>query len=509
MELLARRLGQASRTNSSTTAIPHRVENSSAFPLSRAQRRLWFLNQLEPGSTFYNITSAARLKGRLNFEAMVQSFDKIVQRHHILRTTFSNQQGEPMQSVQQELGVRIPLLDLSELPVSEREHEAMLFATQEAQRPFDLSHGPLLRVCALRMAEDEHIFLLVMHHIISDAWSVTVLLRELAILYTSYANGVAPSLPALPMQYGDYAVWQREWLKRGTLAEQLSYWQRQLAGAPPLLTLRPGQTRPAVQSYQGAHQKFLIAAEVEEGLKNLSRQEGVTLFMILLAGFQTLLHFYSGEDDIVVGTDVANRSRAEVEGLIGFFVNQLVLRTDLSGGPTWRELLGRVREVALGAYAHQDVPFDKLVEVLNPARNLSYAPLFQVKLVLRNKQSEERRIGNLEWEMVEVETGTAQFDLVISMMSTAAGLTGTVEYNTGLFDAAWINRMLGHYQLLLSEVVAQPEIRLSHLQELLATADKQQQMVEETKLGKARLQKFKFVRRKSIEAPQREVLADV
>ena len=486
MELLARRLRQTLRTN------------SSAFPLSQGQRRLWFLNQLEPGSTFYNITAAARVKGHLNFDAMVRSFNKIVERHHILRTTFSNQQGEPVQSVNPELAVRIPLLDLSELPVSEREHEAMMFAIQEARRPFDLSHGPLLRFSALRMAQDEHILLLIMHHIISDAWSIGVLLKELAILYSSYANGLVPSLPALAVQYGDYAVWEREWLKGGVLAEQVSYWQRQLAGAPPLLSLRPGQLRPAVQSYQGAHQKFVIEAGVAEGLKSLSRQEGVTLFMTLLAGFQTLLHFYSGETDIVVGTDVANRSRAEVEGLIGFFVNQLVLRTDLSGAPRWRELLGRVREVALGAYGHQDVPFDKLVEVLKPVRNLSYAPLFQVKLVLRNRESEERRLGNLEWEMVEVETGTAQFDLVVNMMSTAAGLVGMVEYNTGLFDAGWVQRMLGHYQLLLGAVVAQPEIRLSRLQELLATADKQQQIVEETKLVEMNLNKLRTAKRREI-----------
>ncbi|HEX6719321.1 MAG TPA: condensation domain-containing protein, partial [Pyrinomonadaceae bacterium] len=471
---------------------------SGPLPLSLAQERLWLFHQLEVDSVAYNAPTSIRLRGNLNQTVFERSINEIVRRHEVLRTHFACVNEEPVQIIVPELTIKLPSIDLRESSQTLSAAKALRMIIEDLQQPFDLTKGPLWRGSLLQIADDEFILMLTLHHIIGDAWSTDVFIRELATFYEDFCAGNLPSLPALPVQYGDYAVWEREWLKRGMPAEQLSYWQRQLAGAPPLLTLRPGQARPAVQSYQGAHQKFLIAAEVEEGLKNLSRQEGVTLFMTLLAGFQTLLHFYSGQDDIVVGTDVANRSRAEVEGVIGFFVNQLVLRTDLSGGPTWRELLGRVREVALGAYAHQDVPFDKLVEVLNPARNLSYAPLFQVKLVLRNKQSEERRIGDLEWEMVEVETGTAQFDLVINMMSTAAGLTGIVEYNTGLFDAAWINRMLGHYQLLLSEVVAQPEIRLSHLQELLASADKQQQVVQETKLVEMSLNKLRTAKRREI-----------
>ena len=348
------------------------------IPLSFAQQRLWFLDQYEPNSSVYNIPSALRLKGSLDIAALEQSLNEIVRRHESLRTTFAAVDGEPLQLIAPALRMSVPITDLTHHSASDREHEAQRLATEQAREPFDLSQGPLLRVLLLCLGQDDHVLVLSMHHIVSDGWSRGVFYHELSMLYQAYTQGNPSPLSELPIQYADFAVWQRQWLQGEVLEDQLSYWKKQLAGAPALLQLPTDRPRPAVQSYRGAVQSIELSQELTQGLQALSARQGVTLFMTLLAVFQTLLYRYTGQNDIVVGSPIANRNRAEIEGLIGFFVNTLVLRTDLSGNPTFKELLTRVRETALGAYTHQDLPFEKLVEELHPQRSLSRSPLVQV-----------------------------------------------------------------------------------------------------------------------------------
>ena len=350
-------------------------------------------------------------------------------------------------------------------------------AAEEFRRPFDLAHGPLLRVNLLRLGDKEHILLLTLHHIISDGWSMGILVQEMATLYEAFSHGTVPSLPELPIQYADFAEWQREWLQGEVLESQISYWKEQLGGNLPIVELPTDHPRPAVQTYRGKRKSRVLRKTLHEALKALSQREGVTLFMTLLAAFQTLLHRYTGQDDIIVGSATANRNRLEIEGLIGFFVNTLVLRTDLSGNPTFRELLKRVREVALGAYAHQDLPFDKLVEELQVPRDLSYNPLFQVMFVLQNAPMEPLQLSGLTLSPLEAETDTAKFDLTLELTEGPEGLTSSIEYNTDLFDSDTIERMVGHFQTLLQGIVANPDARLSELP-LLTEPERHQLLVE-------------------------------
>ncbi|RMF36691.1 MAG: non-ribosomal peptide synthetase, partial [Chloroflexi bacterium] len=367
----------------SRSLILPRKREGNALPLSFAQQRLWFLDQLAPNTPLYNIPDAIRLRGPLDVAVLERSLNEIVRRHESLRTTFRATDGKPVQVIAPTLKLPLPLVDLSGLPKAAREAEVQRLATEEAQRPFDLSRGPLLRVTLLRLGDEEHVALLTMHHIISDGWSMRVLVQELAALYDAFSHGRPSPLPDLPIQYADFALWQREWLQGEVLEEQLAYWKQQLSGSPPVLELPTDRPRPPVQSFRGAHRPFMLPRPLSQAIKALCRREGVTPFMLLLAAFQTLLHRYTGQDDISVGTPIANRNRAEIEGLIGYFANTLVLRTDLSGDPPFRELLKRVREVALGAYAHQDLPFEMLVDALQPERDLSHTPLFQVMFVLQ------------------------------------------------------------------------------------------------------------------------------
>ena len=334
-------------------------------PLSFAQQRLWILDQLEPNSPLYNLPGpAVRLRGRLNLEAVQHALDAIVARQEALRTTFTTVTGNPVQVIHEHRQVELGVIDLRAWPEAQREAEAHRALDREARRPFDLSRDVMLRATLLRLGTEEHVLLLVTHHIASDDWSTGVLYREFAAFYTAFTTGGAVSLPALPIQYADYTLWQRQWLQGERLETQLAYWTQQLAGAPPVLELPTEGPRPPVQTYRGARHALAFSPALTKALKAVSRQEGVTLFMTLLAVFQTLLHRYTREDDLVVGSPIAGRIRPELEGLIGLFVNTLPLRADLSGNPTFRDLLGRVREVALGAYAHQGLPFEKLVEEL-------------------------------------------------------------------------------------------------------------------------------------------------
>ncbi|MBD1892511.1 non-ribosomal peptide synthetase [Coleofasciculus sp. FACHB-SPT9] len=446
------------------------------FPASFAQQRLWFLDQLFPGNTFYNVATALRLTGSLNAWALEETFNEIVRRHEALRTTFRMLDGQPVQVIAPSLTIPLPLIDLRHLSATEREAETRRLATEERSRPFDLSQDSLLRVMLLQLDSSEHVLLLNLHHIISDGWSIGVLIRELGTLYTAFGNNERSPLPELPIQYADFADWQREWLQGEVLETQLAYWKQQLNNLPSL-NLPTDKPRPAAPTYQGATQFLELPKSLSEELEALSQRQGVTLFMTLLAAFQTLLYRYTQQEDIVVGSPIANRNRREIEGLIGFFVNSLVLRTNLSGNPTFLELLSRVREVALGAYAHQDLPFEKLVEELHPERNLSQHPLFQVAFSLQNTPIEALELPGLTLSHLDFDNPSAKFDLEFHLWESPEAIKGQVIYSTDLFDDATITRMLGHFQTLLEGIVANPEQSLCELP-LLTAAERQQFLID-------------------------------
>ena len=464
--------------------MPPRMERAQregdVMPLSFAQQRLWFIDQLEPGNPVYNTPRGVRLRGTLDIAALERALTELVRRHEALRTTFRDLHGEPVQVIGQAKPFIVVIEDLSGLPEATREEEARRLTREEALGPFDLSTGPLVRARLLRLAKlprEEHVLLLSLHHIVSDGWSMGVLVREVATLYAAYAIGAESPLKELSLQYGDYAVWQREWLQGEVLDQQLSYWRKQLAGAPPVLELPADRPRPQVQTFRGAALPFKLSKELAQELRALSRREGVTLYMTLLAGLQTLLARYTGQEDISTGTPIANRRRGEIENLIGFFVNTLVLRTDVSGNPTFRELLQRVRETALNAYAHQDVPFEMLVEVLQPERSMSYTPLFQVLFVLQNAPQEKLELPGLTLDLLDIDSGTAKLDLMLSLEESEEGLEGICEYSTDLFDEATIHGLLGHFETLLEGVVNNPDERLLQLP-LLSQAERRQLLDE-------------------------------
>ncbi|MBW4632890.1 MAG: amino acid adenylation domain-containing protein [Iphinoe sp. HA4291-MV1] len=474
-------------------------EDVFVFPASFAQARLWLLDQLEGETATYNISAALHLIGSLNVVALEMTVQEIVQRHEVLRTTFkmvndsrhmpqrgkpAHGSGSPMQVIAPSLTMTLPVVDLQHLPQQEQSAVVQRLASEEAQRPFDLSNGPLLRVSLLRLEEQSHVLLLTMHHIVSDGWSMGVFIHELSALYKAFCGGepslrdaTRTGLPELPIQYADFADWQREWLSGEVLQTQLDYWKQHLAGAPPLLELPTDRPRPSIQTFRGSNEYFQLNPEVTQKLKTLSQQSGVTLFMTLLAAFATLLSRYSGQEDIVIGSPIANRNRSEIESLIGFFTNTLVLRTQFQGNPTFSELLEQVREITLGAYAHQDLPFEKLVEELQPERSLSHSPLFQVMFILQNAPMGKLELPGLTITPLEVEEVTATDDLLLSMEETNAGLTGELLYNRDLFDATTIKRMIGHFQTLLEGIVANPQQSVAQLP-MLSTAERHQLLFE-------------------------------
>ncbi|HZE69985.1 MAG TPA: amino acid adenylation domain-containing protein [Pyrinomonadaceae bacterium] len=447
------------------------------FPASFAQQRLLFLDQLEPGSPFYNIPQAISIKGNLNVPALGRTFAEIVRRHEALRTTFSLSEGSPVQVVAKTLTLDLPLIDLTALPEFERETEASRLAKEEAEEPFDLNSGPLVRGRLVAVSRDAYVLLFTMHHIVSDGWSMGVLFRELGVIYEAFAGGKPSPLPELPIQYADYAVWQREWLPGETLQGQIAYWKTKLADAPPILELPTDRPRPAIQQFHGAKLVRHLPLKLTESLKQLSLQERVTLFMTLLAAFKVLLWRYTNQDDVVVGSPIANRTRAETEDLIGFFVNTLVLRTNLSGNPSFRDMLKRIKEVALGAYDHQDVPFEKLVEDLRPDRDPSRNPLFQVSFALQNATRARLELSGLTLLPLEVHSSTSKFDLSLSILEGADGLKATWEYDTDLFDTPRMSRMADHFQVLLEGIAADPARRISDLS-LLTAAEQEQILLE-------------------------------
>ena len=445
-------------------------------PLSFAQQRLWFLRQLEPDSSAYNQSTPIRLCGPLDIAALTKALDAIVERHESLRTNFVMSDDVPTQVINNPRSVNVPLVNLSELPETARESELQRGIEGITRRPFDLSRDLMLRACLLKLSTVEHVLILVTHHIASDGWSNGILWQELAALYGAYLRGEANPLPELPIQYADYAEWQRQWLQGEVLQRQLSYWKEQLSGVP-ILDLPTDRPRPAVQTYRGARQSFVFPKTLCDQLRGLSRKEGVTLFMTLLAAFQTLLQRYSGQDDIAVGSPIAGRTRSETEGLIGFFVNTLVLRADLSGNPSFREVLHRVRQMALGAYEYQDIPFEKLVEELHPDRDLSRSPLFQVLFAFQNVPRQTRELAGLTVTPLENQNETAKFDLSLYTWEEKEGLRARLEYNTDLYDDATISRMLGHFETLLEGIVSNPEQRICDLP-ILSEAERHQVVVE-------------------------------
>ena len=441
----------------------HRVEREQAIPLSFAQQRLWFLDQLEPDSPFYNIPESMRMIGQVDVELLERALNEIVRRHEVLRTTFETVDGKPVQIIHPEMKLSLTLESLEHFPAQEREAAVLQRAQQEAQTAFSLSKGPLLRARLLRLADEENIVLLTIHHIIGDDWSSNVLIQEVSALYAAFASGQPSPLPELAIQYADYAAWQRGFLSGEVLEHQLAYWKKQLAGIPPLIELPTDRPRPAVQSFRGAYQTFILPGDLSDGLIDLARKEGASPFMTLLAAFQVLLARYSGQEDICVGTPIANRGQAELESLIGLFVNTLVLRADFSKELSFRTLLKQVRETCLGAYAHQDLPFEKMVDLIQPERNLSHSPLFQVMFVIQNSPRRAESLPGLKIEPLEAHPGTAKFDLTFFMLEEEGHLSGAVEYNTDLFDSATIARMIEHFQLLLAGIVRDPDCNTARL----------------------------------------------
>ncbi|WP_071191495.1 non-ribosomal peptide synthetase [Trichormus sp. NMC-1] len=464
----------ADQTESLSLAPIKPRQQSENLPLSFAQQRLWFLDQLEPNSTAYNMSYRLGILGSLNISALEQSLGEILQRHEILHTNFLSLAGQPIQVITNNIDFNLPIIDLQFLPDEQREIEAQRIAKEETQQPFNLAEDSLFRIKLLRLSPEQNLLLINIHHIVFDGWSFRVLFAELKALYTAYSEGLTSPLPQLPIQYADLTLWQREWLAGEVLESQLNYWKRQLSGTLPVLELPTDYPRPPVQTYRGASHSFILSSELTASLKSLCQKEGVTLFMTLLAAFKILLSRYSGQEDVIVGTPIAGRNRREIEDLIGFFVNTLALRTDLSGNPSFRELLNRVRQVTLGAYAHQDLPFEKLVEELQLERNLSHTPIFQVWFNMVNLRSDSLQLNGLKVEPVSVIETTDQetiskFDLNLYIREDNHKINLRLVYNKVLFNPDTIEWMVTHFQRLLAEIVANPQRPISTFSLLNAT----------------------------------------
>jgi amino acid adenylation domain-containing protein len=449
---------------------------SGTFPLSFAQQRLWFLSQLQQDSAVYNVSGGVRMEGPLSVIALERALNEVVLRHESLRTTIRQIESEPVQIINGPQLFHLPKFDLRNVPEAQREMEAQLLLTNEARKPFNVEGGPLFRATLLLLSAEEHILLLTMHHIISDGWSIGILVRELIELYETFVSSRPCVLPELPIQYVDFAAWHREWLQGDVLDQAVSYWKEKLAGVPALLELPTDRPRPPSQGFSGARQPVAIPQELTESLRALGEQQNATLFMVLLAAFNVLLCRHANQEDVVVGVPIAGRNKPELENLIGLFVNMVAVRTDLSGNPTFRELLARVREAALGAYEHQDLPFEKLVEVIQPERDTSYSPLFQVMFHLGNIAIPSFNLPSLTLSPLDADTGTSKFDLTLDLGESPAGLKGWIDYSTDLVDHVTIQRLSERFRSLLQAVVAHPDTRISSLP-LLSTAEQNQILV--------------------------------
>jgi hypothetical protein len=476
----AQQVEQALRSGG-TSQLPPLVarERPAALPLSFAQQRLWFLEQLEPGNTAYLLPSALRVGGELDVHALECSLQELLRRHESLRTTFGERAGQPVQVIQPAAPVSLPVIDLQGLSPEGKEQEVRRLADQEARQPCDLAKGPLLRIHLLRLERAEHVLLLTLHHIITDAWSQGVFVRELATLYRSFVAGQPSPLMPLRIQYADYALWQRQWLQGDVLEEHLAYWKQQLWRAQPLVL--PAETPTAgPDGHRGTRTSFRLSTPLSEALVTLSRQEGVTLFMLLLAAFQVLLYRLTGQEDIVVGTDSANRTQMETEGLIGFFVNLLALRTQVRGASSFRKIVQSVRATVLAAYAHQELPFEVVVEHLQKERTGKQTPLVQVLFVLQNAPRSVERLPDLTFESIQERQPEVKFDLAVFLQEGAQGLGGSVVYQTERFQEQTILTWMRRFETLLQGIVTKPDTLVDALG-IATEEEKAEQMKEEEK----------------------------
>ena len=475
-----------------------RVERGERTPLSFAQQRLWFIDQLEPGNAAYNIPGAVRLEGSLNLESLEHSINEIVKRHEVLRTRFEMRAGEPVQVIDKWEPRRLEVEDLTSLPPEEKEREVRRRMKEETLTGFDLSAGPLLRVKALKLGDAEHVALYTMHHIVSDAWSMVVLMREVAALYDAINEGRESPLPDLTIQYADYACWQRRYLSGETMERRLQYWKQRLDGNLHLLNLPCDHPRPPAPSHRGAAKSVPLPPELCHSLRALSRREGVTLFMLFLAAFKTLLYQYTAQKDIIIGVPWLNRERIEVEPLIGFFVNMLPFRTDLNGNPRFRELLRQVKDVTLESFAHQETPFEKLVEEIRPERKLAQTPLYNVVFWLQNTQKEEDvRLNGIKISQVGLGRQSAKVDLMLTIGVDQGAMWTSWVYSADLFEEETIIRMHSHFETLLLGIVARPDAPLDEL-EMLSEAEKSQQAIRRADRREFNYSRFKSVKPRAI-----------
>src|SRR5438105_2731494 len=448
-----------------TRSIEHQTNRETA-PLSYNQQGLWVLNQLMPGTSLYHTPTAARLTGRLDCNALERALNAVVARHDALRTTFKTIDGTPEQVIAPDVSIEMPLVDLSDCPEPEREAQALRLLQKEARRPFDLSKDPLIRSILVRLATCEHVLLITMHHIVTDGWSIGIFHRELSALYSAFARAERLPLPDLPIQYPDYACWQRQWFDGAECETQLGYWKTQFQTRPPVLELPTDHSRPnaqAYRAYRGAQHTIFLPEQLTRDLKLLCQKQGVTLFMTLLAAYKILLHRYTSEEDIVVGTPIAGRQLPETESLIGLFINTLAMRTDLSGNPSFLELLNRIKATAVGAYAHQDLPFERLVKELQPERTLAHNPLFQVMFVLQSEEILPLELPDIVARHFRVENIMANFDLTLDIVERERQIVCLFESNADLFESETIQRMMRHFKTLLKGIVANPEQKISEL----------------------------------------------
>jgi hypothetical protein len=473
-----------------------RVERGAELPLSYAQQRLWFLHQLEPESSAYNITYALRLKGALDVRAVRNAITEIVRRHEVLRTTFAQSDAGPVQIVQPHTEVVMESDDLSQLPAREREAAMRDNVKWEANQPFDLIHGPVMHVRILQLGAAEHVLVIVAHHIVSDGWSEHILLREFTQLYTAFSSGNPSPLLERELQYSDFAVWQRKWLQGPLLAQQRDYWTTALRSTQSLKV--PLDRRETAPTYVGGIARFQLTTESLQKIKELGRKQEATLFMVLTAVFHLLLGWYANQDDVITGTDVANRNLPEIEGMIGFFVNQLVLKTNLSGNPSFAELLQRVRTTTLGAFSHQDFPFEKLVEELSPDRTADRNPLFNVKLVFQNTPPLNLLLPGLEVELLRVAPSVAKYLLLLTFTERDRTLQGALEYERNLFEDGTIELLLLLFREILKAAVENPDLRISAIHEQLHALKELHQHSQRTALQSKLQRNLVFIRRKDV-----------
>ncbi|HEX8090491.1 MAG TPA: amino acid adenylation domain-containing protein, partial [Blastocatellia bacterium] len=483
-ELLLRQLKKRAdaSTNLKMQTIPIRSRDGY-LPLSFSQERLWLLDQIEPDNPAYNLIRAISLEGRLNDSALERSFNEVVRRHESLRTSFPVVEGKPVQAIAPELTISLPVTDLQGLSRAEQEAEVSRLYAEEVRRMFDLAGGPVLRANLLRLGRTKQILILATHHIVSDAWSAGIMIRELATLYEAFINGKTSPLPPLPIQYADFAAWQRDWLQGAELEKQLSYWKQQLAERPQDLQLPMDHPRPLARSFRGATESLMIPPALTESLNRLSQREGATLFMTLMAAFKALLHRYTRSKDIVIGSPIANRSRPETESLIGFFINTLVFRTNFSADPTFQEFLAQVRKTCLEAFAHQDLAFERLVEELQPERDIGRTPFFQVMFVLQNVRLPDLTLAGLNVSLLEIENTVSKFDLTLNTAEGPEGINASFDYSVDLFESSTISRMLRHLRTLIESVALNPLQRLSQIP-MLSDAERRQLLIEWNQTGK-------------------------